>query len=279
MLNRNGSDGIGNEIPMPRTDPSQNTALQGLARVGHAVNGVLHLVMGWIILQVAWQGSAGGKGADQNGAFAQLADNALGKALLWLGVVGFSALALWELLQATVSAGRDAEWTDRAKEAGKGVVHIALAITSFRFATGGVTRSGSGDTQDTAKTILEQPAGRVLVVVLGLVVIGVGIYHVHKGLTKGFLDDLRGHPGATATRAGVVGFAGKGVSLVLIGGLFALAGLRGQSGEARGLDGAVRGLRDAPAGPYVLTLIALGIAAYGLFALVRARHEDLSSSS
>src|SRR5450759_4264394 len=41
-------------------------ALQMGARVGYAVSGVLHLLIGWIALQVAW--SASPKSADQSGA-------------------------------------------------------------------------------------------------------------------------------------------------------------------------------------------------------------------
>ncbi len=264
--------------PIMRTDPSQNTALQTLARAGHAINGVIHLLLGWIILQVAWQGSAGGSGADQNGAFEQLAGNSVGKVLLWIGFVGFLALAIWELLQATVSAGRDDEWTDRAKSAGKGITHVALAIVCIRFATGGGESSGPGQSQDTARTIMDQPGGRILLVVLGLVIIGIAGYHVYNGATKGFLDDLRGNPGDAAVKAGVVGYAGKGVALALIGGLFALAGFRGQSGEARGLDGAIRQLGDAPAGRFILTVIAIGIVAYGVYSFVKARYVDLSGN-
>jgi len=62
--------------------------LQVGARVGYAISGVLHLVIGWIALQVAWSGS--GTSADESGALATLATNTLGRLTLWLAVVGFS---------------------------------------------------------------------------------------------------------------------------------------------------------------------------------------------
>ena len=61
-------------------------ALTALARVGHVVNGVLHLAIAGIALQVAWGG--GGGQADQSGALAALAEQPLGTALLWVFVVG-----------------------------------------------------------------------------------------------------------------------------------------------------------------------------------------------
>ena len=64
------------------------------ARVGYAVNGLLHLLIGWIALQLAWSGS--GKTADQSGALQTLAANTLGRFTLWVAVVGFLALGLWQ---------------------------------------------------------------------------------------------------------------------------------------------------------------------------------------
>jgi len=55
-------------------------ALQIGARVGYAVNGVLHLLTAWIALQVAW--TASGKSADQSGALQTLAGSSLGRLAL-----------------------------------------------------------------------------------------------------------------------------------------------------------------------------------------------------
>ena len=51
---------------------------------------------------------------------------------------------------------------------------------------------------------------------IGVVVIGVGGYHVMKGWTKKFLRDLAENPGILATRAGVVGYVAKGVALAVV---------------------------------------------------------------
>ncbi|MGI8625790.1 MAG: DUF1206 domain-containing protein, partial [Geodermatophilaceae bacterium] len=42
-----------------------------------------------------------------------------------------------------------------------------------------------------------------------------------------------------------------------------------------GLDGALRLIVTAPFGRILLTLVAVGFLAYGLFAFARARYEDL----
>jgi len=100
----------------------------------------------------------------------------------------------------------------------------------------------------------------------------VGAYHVWKGATEGFLRDLEKDPGTWPVRAGVVGYIAKGVALAVVGGLFGLAALHSNPKEAKGLDGALRALKDQPFGPGLLTAVALGIAAYGIYSFSRARH-------
>ena len=45
--------------------------------------------------------------------------------------------------------------------------------------------------------------------------------------------------------------------------------------DAKGLDGALKALKDMGGGPVVLTLVALGIAAYGVYSFARAKAARL----
>ena len=93
-----------------------------------------------------------------------------------------------------------------------------------------------------------------------------------KGWTKKFLQDLNENPGILATRAGMVGYIAKGIALGVVGILFVTAAAQNSSRKATGLDGALRTLREQPAGPWLLTAVALGIATYGAYSFARARH-------
>lgn len=253
---------------------SDHPTLEAAARVGYAVSGLLHLLIGWIALQVAFGSS--GKNADQSGALSSLAQNGLGKLLLWVGVVGFLGLALWQAADAIVArASSDKDlWAHRLKSGGKAVVYLALAWSAFSFARGKQTNSKTQTVDFTAK-LLQEPGGRILVVLIGLAVIAVGIYHVHKGWKRKFLQDLEDHPGPWATRAGRIGYIAKGAALVIVGILFAAAGLHQQAAQATGLDGALRSLRNQPFGPVLLSAMALGFAAYGLYSFARAKHAKV----
>jgi len=245
--------------------------LQVGARVGYAVNGVLHLLIAWIALQVAWFDS--GKSADQAGALQTLAGNTLGRLTLWVAVLGFLALGLWQLASALAvpTGGDSSQWADKAKGMAKTVVYLALAWTSFSFAKGAPSSSKAQNVDFTA-TLLKQGGGRLLVAVIGVVVVVVGGYHMVKGWTKGFLHDLREHPGTVAIRAGVFGYVAKGVALAVVGVLFVAAAVQNSASKATGLDGGLRALRQQAVGPWLLTAVGLGIAAYGVYSLARARH-------
>jgi hypothetical protein len=246
-------------------------ALQMGARAGYAVSGVMHLLIGWIALQIAW--SASGKSADASGALQTLAANTLGRLTLWVAVVGFVALGLLELAKLLTArpAPGASPWADRAKGISKAALHLALAWASFSTAKGR-PRSNKAQSVDFTATLLQQTGGRLLVSAIGLAVIGVGVYHVVKGWNKKFLQDLNGHPGTLAVRAGVVGYLAKGVALAVVGLLFVAAAVQNSASKATGLDGALRSLRQQPVGPWLLTAVALGIAAYGAYSFARARY-------
>ena len=241
-------------------------ALENAARVGYAVNGVLHILIGVIALKLAWL-SSGGR-ADQSGALGALADNPLGIVVLWLGVLGWLGLALWQLTEA-ITRG---EVGDRAKAVAKAVVYLVLSATAFKYAQGSGGQSSTSQTRDFTASLMSKPAGVWLVALVGLVVVGVGVYHVYKGWKRKFLEDLEEHPGPWLEKAGRFGYIAKGIALAIVGGLFILAAVRHKPSEARGLDGALHNLLGAPGGPFLLTLVALGLIAFGIYSLGRAKH-------
>jgi hypothetical protein len=259
-------------------------ALENLARVGLIAYGVVHLLVAWLALQLAW--GDGGGSADQSGAMATLAAKPFGKPLLWVLGIGLIALALWQLAEVLRHrAGLRGSGDARKKAVGKivksvakAVVYAFLAVTAIRFATGG-GQSSSAQQQQTVAGVFGWPAGRFLVGVAALVLIGVGAYHVRKGLTKHFLKEID-TARASATqrrmieRLGQVGYPAKGIALALVGGLLGWAAITFDPEKAGGLDGAMRTLLDAPFGKVLLTVVALGIAAFGVFAFFRARYPE-----
>jgi hypothetical protein len=76
-------------------------------------------------------------------------------------------------------------------------------------------------------------------------------------------------------RAARAGLAARGVVFALIGILLGQAALRKGPEESPGLQGALQTLRQQPYGAYLLGAVALGLAGYGIFELVRARYRRI----
>jgi hypothetical protein len=259
-------------------------ALENLARVGLIAFGVVHLLVAWLALQLAWFG--GGESADQSGAMATLAESPVGKPLLWVVAIGLIALAVWQAAEVLRwRRGWSASGKERTKalrKSGnaliKAIVYVALAVLAIRFATGS-GQSSSSSQQETTAGVFGWPGGQFLVGAAGLILIGVGAWHVRKGLNKHFLkqiDTTGASPSAIrlVTRLGQIGFPAKGIALAGVGGLLIWAAVTFDPSKAQGLDGALHGVLDLPFGRILLTLIALGIAAFGAFCFVRARYPE-----
>jgi hypothetical protein len=258
--------------------------LEHLARIGLIAYGVVHVLVAWLALQLAW--GTGGESADQSGAMQTVAESPVGKPLLWVIAVGMIALAVWQAAevlrwrQGWSASGKTR--TKALKKSGKAIVKAviygALAVLAIRFATGG-GQSSSQQQQQTTAGVFDWPAGRWLVGAAGLVLIGMGAYHVYKGVTKRFLKEIDtsdASPSALrlVTRLGQVGYPGKGVALAVVGGLLTYAAITFDPSKATGLDGALHTILDLPFGQILLTLVAIGIAAFGAFCFVRARYPE-----
>jgi hypothetical protein len=74
---------------------------------------------------------------------------------------------------------------------------------------------------------------------------------------------------------GLLGTIARGVVIVMVGILLVTAAVRYDPKKARGLDGALRALRDTSLGPWLLVVVALGLVMFGLFGFCEARWRKL----
>lgn len=246
-----------------------STALDVGARAGFAASGVLHLMIAYLAVRVAF-GKAS-KETDQSGALATLAQHPAGKALLIVFVIGFVALALWQLSLAVLGEGRQHGILDRFKCVALAVVYLVMAWSAFSFVRNKGKSSAHRSTDITA-TVMKHPGGRWLIAIVGLVILAIGAYHAYKGVRARFLKDLREDPGRPVTWIGKIGYVAKGIALGIVGVLFVVAAAQHRSSDASGLDGALSTLRHAVGGQVLLTLMGLGLAAFGIYMLLRVRY-------
>ncbi|MES2094200.1 MAG: DUF1206 domain-containing protein [Actinomycetota bacterium] len=254
--------------------------LSALARIGYAVNGILHLLIGGIAIGVALGVGAGAGGeADQSGALGALASAPGGVFVLWVVVVGLAALGLWQVLSAALV--RDSDATKRvahiAGEGGKAVAYLAIAATAFTFARGGSSNS-AGSTTSFSATLLANPGGVFLLVVVGLGVLAIGVVFVVRGVRQSFTKKIRvpaGTAGKAVVALGVVGYVAKGIAVGVVGILFIVAAATANPSKASGLDGALKALLGLPFGAVILVAVGIGVIAFGLYSFARARLAKL----
>jgi Mn2+/Fe2+ NRAMP family transporter len=105
-----------------------------LLTVGLIAYGVVHILIGWIALQIAWSGQPEGEEASQQGALDELAGQPFGAVLLWLVVIGLLAMAVWQLVEA-IWGHRDRpsgikRIRKRLGSAGRTITYAAIAIAA-----------------------------------------------------------------------------------------------------------------------------------------------------
>ena len=76
-------------------------------------------------------------------------------------------------------------------------------------------------------------------------------------------------------RLGQVGYIAKGVAMSVVGGLLTYATVTFDRQTAQGLDGALQTILAQPFGRFLLTAVALGFAAFGLFAILQSRYRRM----
>jgi Domain of Unknown Function (DUF1206) len=200
-----------------------------LARVGLVAYGVVHVLIGWLALQIAW-GTSGRKSADTSGALRTVADEPFGRILLWLVAVGLVALALWQSSEA-VWGYRNRDGAGRVRQqvtsGAKAVLYAGLGVSAASVALGSGSASSQTD-QHTTSGVLAWPGGQVIIVVAGLLIIGVGVAGVVKGVRRSFSEEIAASSMSAVARKGMerlgqVGYIGKGVALGVVAfGLFTM---------------------------------------------------------
>jgi hypothetical protein len=259
---------------------AHSRSLEVLTRAGFIGYGVVHLLFAWLALQLAFGGTA--TEGDQSGALRELAAQPLGQFLVIAVAVGMLAMAIWQALEALI--GHRAERgrgrvLERLASAGRTLVYGYFAWTAYQVSKQG-SQSSADKQQDLSQDLMASTGGRWLVGLAGLGVAALGAGLVWYGLSKRFEKHLHTMRMSlqfrrVSRRLGMAGYTAKGVAYGIAGVLVVAAAVTYDPNKARGLDAALRTLREQSYGQVLLTVIALGIAAFGVFCFVQARYRKV----
>ncbi|MFC7545296.1 DUF1206 domain-containing protein [Plantactinospora sp. GCM10030261] len=254
--------------------------LEALARAGFIGYGLVHLLLAWLALQIAF-GNANQEG-DQSGAMQTLAKQPLGKTLLVAVAIGLAAMALWQALEAAFGHRQErgrSRTLERLASVGRTVMYSYFAYTAYKVFSD--ANSSSADSQQQwSEQMMSSTGGRWLVGLAGVGLAALGIGMVVYGIKKKFLKHL--HTGRMSAktrqlsqRLGMAGYTAKGSVYGVAGLLVVVAAVTYDPNKARGLDAALRTLRDQPYGQVILVLMALGLAAFAAYCIIQSRYRKV----
>ena len=256
--------------------------LDPVARTGYVAKGVVYATVGLLAGQAAL--GVGGKTVGTGGALESVGSQPFGKVLIFLLALGLSGYALWKLVQGVMDPDGKGSGLGgivrRAGYVGSALIHAGLAFSALEELFGTEGQSTTID-QWTAR-VMSQPYGRWLVVLLGLGVIGVGLYQLYAGLGARYRDDLKTYQMSDAGRwamfSGRVGTAARAVVILVAGSFVLWAAYQADASQTRGLGGTLETLVQRPFGSYILGVVAAGLLVYAVFMLVVARYRNIEAT-
>lgn len=173
---------------------------------------------------------------------------------------------------ARAAAHHGGPWLQRGARLGyaaKGAVYLTLGLVALQGAGAG---GRTTDSRGAIATLAQQPAGTLLVLLVGIGLLGYAAWRVLEAATgaEGEGSDAKG----IAKR---VGHAASGITHGVLGAwaLRLLAGRESAAGSGGGTDHWTARLMALPLGRVLVAAVGLGIVGYGLYQLYRAATSDV----
>jgi hypothetical protein len=254
---------------------------ENLTRVGYGVRGLIYGIIGLLAVKVAL-GSSGDL-QDKQGAIAFIGQQPIGRILLGIVLIGLVGYALWSLIRAffnPLHKGKDIKGIlERIGFFISALVYAILIIPTYNliFGISSAAQNGSSGIQmgETISTIFSIPFGKWIVGIIGVIILGAGLFQGYQGLKRDFDKQIKPYA-LTSKQAkwvkgmGRVGTIGRAVVFSLIGLFLLFAAYNANSAEVKGIDGALLVILNEPFGHWLLGIVAIGLIAFGFYSLLSA---------
>jgi hypothetical protein len=261
-----------------RNTRSVVAAIATLPVVGHCSVAAVYVTLG-LLAGLAALGLRH-RNPDLRAALEAIKDQPLGPVFLALLIVCSLALAIWRGLQSIADLERKgrslAGLAQRARLIGSAALQIGLCVLSGAILAGYPTVSGEQVARASASELVVWPLGWFVLFASGAVCAIVGGFYFYRAFTGQFHAWFRCQEMSPAWMSvcfalGRLGYAARGAILLLVGYFLVVAGYYVRPEQVTGFAGALDALFQQPLGRGVVTLIAGGLVAHGLFALASAR--------
>ncbi len=232
-------------------------------RFGLGATGAVYVALGVVTARVALLG-AERREAGIPGALRFLLEQSNGPRILGAVVAGLAAIALVHLVEALTGSRKT---LTRLGLAANGFGYATLAWTAagllFRLNAGGAPLEREG-----ASWLLEESWGSRALMAAGLAVAAGGLWEGYQGV-RGRLPFRRDLLPRRAVRllsaVARFGLVARGLVLCVMGDFLCRAAAEQNPGLIQSFSGALGALSQSALGPALMAVVALGLAAYGIY--------------
>lgn len=251
-----------------------------LARLGYAAKALLYITVGLVAAKAAF--GQGGRATDTQGALRVVHDLTFGRMILLVIAAGLIGYALWRVVEALVDPdgrGRGPKAVAvRAGSAARGLIHGALGIAALRLAYGDRPARSGDQAREWTTLAFRLPGGELWVWLAAAAVTGYGVYQLYRSYAPKLGRQLDLTPLSSNTYSWVVGvsrfgIAARGIVFCLIGLFLGRAAAHHDAEQVGGVRESLGLLADIGRWPFMV--VAVGLAAYGVYELVNARYRRI----
>ncbi|MDN3493500.1 DUF1206 domain-containing protein [Winogradskyella bathintestinalis] len=245
-----------------------------ISRLGMGAKGIVYLLIGVLTALAAF--GQGGSKSGKDGILKFLAEQSYGKVLLVALGLGLLCYMLYRLYQAFANPKNLDDDTKgyfkRIAYGVSGLIYGFLAYSAIKMAFG----SSSGNSGSSSK-FLNSEYGNIIAFGIALILLGKAIYEFYVAYSGKFKEDIEhssidSDAQSLVIKAGKMGFTARGIVAAIMSFLFVKAGMGSANGDINRAD-AFSFLQNE-FGSIVLGIVAIGVALYGVFMLIKSKYPD-----
>ncbi|HSP40549.1 MAG TPA: DUF1206 domain-containing protein [Gillisia sp.] len=270
---------------------SATKSIAKIRSLGFFTKGMVYLMVGVLTFMAAF--NWGGSISSSNNVVRFLLDLPMGEILVGTTSLGLFAYSLWRFYQVILVQRDDNE--NKAKGGFKmlryfysGLFYITIAYTFAKPLINtwrGKARDTGGDSNNEERAalweLLNHDWGKILLWALALLIAGQALQQFYISYKAGFMKKIDNYPQVKyeydlIRKVGRFGYVARGVVFGILSFFVVRVILSHNANAYKGTQGALRYLLSFDYGTMLLATVALGLAGYGIFNIMVARHANLT---